>query len=110
MHGYPEDAGEPGQRAEPGASGVPPSMSRSVLTADPGQVREALLAEPALHPTTLRWAARLALDASVAPVQRVLRLLGYDPASPDDRPAPGPPKKTSKFYEAPCRTCSRRVT
>lgn len=47
---------------------------------------------------TLPAHERVALEASVAPIRRVLRLLGYDPASPDDQPAPGLPKKTCKFY------------
>lgn len=38
---------------------------------------------------------RLALEASIAPIRRVLRLIGYDPASPDGQPGPGLPKK---FY------------
>ncbi len=47
---------------------------------------------------TLPAHERLALEASVAPIRRVLRLIGYDPASPDDQPGPGLPKKTSRFY------------
>lgn len=44
---------------------------------------------------------RLALEAAVAPVRRVLRLIGHDPASPDDQPAPPgllPRKRTQRFY------------
>jgi len=44
---------------------------------------------------------RLALEAAVAPVRRVLRLIGHDPASPDDQPAPPGlllRKRTQRFY------------
>lgn len=52
---------------------------------------------------TLPAHERLALEAGVAPISRVLRLIGYDPASPGDQPAPGVlttglPKKTAVFY------------
>lgn len=40
---------------------------------------------------------RLALEAAVAPIRRVLRLIGYDPASPDDQ-ALGPAKRSSRFF------------
>jgi hypothetical protein len=44
---------------------------------------------------TLPAHERLALEASIAPIRRVLRLIGYDPASPDDPPsgASGPAPK-----------------
>jgi hypothetical protein len=48
---------------------------------------------------TLPAHERLALEAAVAPIRRVLRLIGYDPASPDDQPSPGPVKKrSSRFF------------
>ncbi|GAC1439377.1 MAG: hypothetical protein NVSMB55_00640 [Mycobacteriales bacterium] len=48
---------------------------------------------------TLPAHERLALEAAVAPVRRVLRLIGYDPVSPDDQTAlPSPSRQTSKFY------------
>ena len=42
---------------------------------------------------------RLALEAAVAPVRRVLRLIGYDPSSPDDQAiTPGPARKRSQRF------------
>ena len=44
---------------------------------------------------------RLSLEAAVAPIRRVLRLIGHDPASPDDQPTPPgllARKRTQRFY------------
>lgn len=48
---------------------------------------------------TLPAHERLVLEASVAPIRRVLRLIGYDPSSPDAEPAaPGLAKKRSAWF------------
>lgn len=47
---------------------------------------------------TLPAHERLVLEASVAPIRRVLRLIGYDPSSPDDQVVIGSTKKRSQRF------------
>jgi hypothetical protein len=47
---------------------------------------------------TLPAFERTALEASIEPIVRVLRLLGYDTSAPEDEPAPGPTTRTPTHH------------